>query len=165
MEIKLIRHENISAPTLNQICELKSLHWHFPIEKQLAWIEANIQKNDYHLLIIEDSQLVAYMNLVDINVEIDDHTEAFKGIGNVCTRSSGKGLGNILMDAVNQALIKYEWHGILLCKDPLVGYYKKNHWALVEKAKVEQEKYKEINIMVFNYKMPIKHLRYDGRNF
>lgn len=164
METKLILHKDINTQTLNKICALKSVHWHFPLEKQLEWIQHNIQDLDHHLLIDDNNELVAYMNLVSIEVDVNDIRQEFKGIGNVCTRTSGSGLGNVLMAEANRILTQHNWRGILLCKDNLVPFYAKYNWVLVDKSKIKNDRYSDIHVMVFNTEL-VDSLSYDGRNF
>ena len=162
---ELIKHSDISYDKIQQIVELKSKRWHYTQEQHLDWISKNIQPEDYHILIFENEELIAYTNFVSVKVSINDNEIPFMGIGNVCTAESGKGYGDLLMKEVNKIIVEMNWKGILFCKDELVPYYQKFSWELVPAHKIQTDNFKGINFMVFNVSEDISNLQYDGRNF
>lgn len=164
-QVEIHTHFNLSKDKLLEIIDIKSVRWNYSAEQHLDWIHKNIQANDIHILLYLENQLIAYTNLVNVSAEINNEKKiSFKGIGNVCTLASGKGYGNLLMEAVNKILIQNNWKGILFCKDHLVKYYEKFSWKLVESSKIKSD-FNEINMMIFNCESPITTLHYQDRNF
>lgn len=132
-KVNLIKHKNLKQEDLLKICAIKSLNWPYPITEQLSWIKNNIEENDYHLMIKQNEEVIAYANLVNVTATtINGCDIVFKGVGNVCTSEKGKGYGNIIMTGVNNVLATKNWPGILLCKHNLLGYYEKFNWKTVE---------------------------------
>lgn len=119
----------------------------------MDWISKNIQPEDYHILIFENEELIAYTNFVSVKVSINDNEIPFMGIGNVCTAESGKGYGNLLMKVVNKTIIQQQWNAILFCKDNLIPYYTKYDWLKVGSEKILTKSLNCINIFVFNFKI------------
>ena len=60
----------------------------------------NITSSDIHCILKSDNIDVAYLNLIDINLIIDNSLYKGYGIGNVCSKSKGQGYGT-LMENVN----------------------------------------------------------------
>ncbi|WP_231458833.1 hypothetical protein [Pedobacter sp. Leaf132] len=164
-ELILSKHRDISEIQLEEICKLKAIRWNYPLEEHKSWMQKNIEANDYHLLVSKDQQLVAYSNLINTFASINGELTVFKGIGNVCTRESGQGYGNILMDSINISLFEHNWKGILLCKDHLIAYYQKFGWSLVKKKEILSPIADGINYMIYNHKLKVNSFEYSGRNF
>lgn len=162
---ELIKHSDISYDKIQQIVELKSNRWHYTQEQHLDWISKNIQPEDYHILIFENEELIAYTNFVSVKVSINDNEIPFMGIGNVCTAESGKGYGDLLMKEVNKIIVEKNWKGILFCKEALVPYYEKYNWGLVALNCITSEEIKKHNTMLYNLEKPIASFEYTGRMF
>lgn len=159
-----IKHKDTSPALLRSIAALKSVRWPYPEEQQLAWMEHNIEGEDWHLLLKNGEELVAYMNLVPVSPVIDGVVVPALGIGNVCTKESGKGYGNQLMYAVNRFLNENQLCGMLFCKDHLVPYYQKFNWMLVSMENCNEE-IRAVNTVLYNTG-PVKNsLVYKGRMF
>ncbi|MFE3871963.1 hypothetical protein ACFX5F_12100 [Flavobacterium sp. ZS1P70] len=165
MEFKFLLQSQITAIELESIVSLKKLHWDYSIEEHINWIKANIQADDIHVLMVENNELIGYLNLIKTQVIINSKTHPFLGIGNVCTRNKGKGYGKDLLTAINNYLIINSLNGILLCKNDLMGFYSKVNWVLVDDSIRDQNSYKNINFMLFNYEDEITDFKYSGRNF
>lgn len=159
-----IQHKDVSPELLGAIAALKSVRWPYTIEQQLSWMEKNIEAEDWHLLLQHGDELVAYMNLVQVNPVIDEVMVQALGIGNVCTKESGKGYGNQLMAAVNRFLSEHQLCGMLFCKDHLVPYYQKFDWVLVG-ADNCNEAIKTVNTLLYNFGPVKSSLNYNGRMF
>lgn len=164
-ETLFIRHSDISDDLLSKIYDLKAVRWNYDVDQQKEWIQKNVFADDYHLMIMEDQQIVAYTNLINIKVIINGDDVNVKGVGNVCTLKSGFGLGNILMEQVNKIILKYDSKGMLLCNDYLVGYYQKFSWKLIDKSCVTSNFIFDVNFMLFNFDKSILSLDYNDRNF
>lgn len=165
LRTELIPHSELTEEQLLQIIKLKSVRWPYSEAQQRAWMQENISPEDFHILVYDEDFPIAYTNFVKTNVEINGKDVPFMGIGNVCTAESGKGYGNILMDAVNKAIAEKKWNGILLCQDRLVPYYEKFGWKLVSAEKIQAEKLKSLNTMLYNFEEEVLSLSYTGRNF
>ena len=161
----IIKHSDISEEELTEICKLKAIRWEYTLEQHKKWMAENIRPNDFHVLIKDGEESIAYTNLVDITAIINFKNVSVRGIGNVCTSETGKGFGNVLMEEVNKVLIAHDWKGILLCKDHLVPYYEKFDWKLVDKNTIKTEKFSDINFMIYNFEDVVTSLEYADRNF
>lgn len=164
LSIDFIKHKDISQEFLAAIAGLKAIRWHYPIAQQLDWMAANIEPEDWHLLLKSNGALVAYMNLVQVQPVIDGAPVTALGIGNVCTRESGKGYGNHLMEAVNRFLQEQQLYGMLFCKDHLIPYYKKFDWILIRKENCNPE-IRQVNTLLYNIGTEGSTLSYKGRMF
>ena len=165
IQTKLKLHCDISSVELEAIIIIKSLRWSYSKKQHKAWIDNNLLPDDYHLLVYKDNTLIAYANFINIKVLINDDIFDFRGIGNVCTCSSGKAYGNILMEFINIALTNKSWHGLLFCQTELVGYYQKFGWKLVSSDKIVDTTTKDTNTLVFNFNETIFSLNHYGKFF
>lgn len=127
----LREHAEIDDICLNDINHLKDSIWHYGIDRQSSWIQDNICSQDIHVLGYNDSELVAYANLVKRQVSVDSiRAIDVWGIGNVCVSAKGTGRGRLLMKFINQFIFETNSVGTLLCKSSLVEFYGKNGWIL-----------------------------------
>jgi hypothetical protein len=165
MKFKFYKHSKINQQELEKIADLKKRYWNYTSEEHLNWIERNIKADDIHVLMFEKENLVAYLNLINTEVVINNVVQPFIGIGNVCSSEKGKGYGRRLLIEVNNFLTDYNQSGILFCKEELVNFYKKFRWILIDKSFANQVFFKNINVMVFNFGQNIIRFEYLGRNF
>ena len=131
LTIKFINHNNITDELINKIILIKGQHWKYSIEDQLKWISKNINSNDKHLMIFNnDNMLIAYMNMVNRTIEIENIVYDILGIGNICVDSNyiGKSMGKLLMSVCTFNLNNINKTGVLLCKDKLISFYTKSGW-------------------------------------
>lgn len=128
---KFVKHSDLLFADAIRIAELKDQHWSYGIDSQLCWIINNILNDDVHL-IGEDANgnIRAYLTLVQVVVEYDNHEEKMIGIGGVCVDKSleHKGYGKILIFNANEYIRRSGKKGILLCKEPLREFYYKCDW-------------------------------------
>jgi predicted GNAT family N-acyltransferase len=134
IHINFTPHQDVASQTLAQIARLKQLHWDYPMEDQLRWIENNIQPQDIHLLVYSERRLLAYLNLVHRAVLDSAAKKPVLGVGNVCVDSAAQhtGLGALLMWSANCYLNTHHTAGILLCKASLRRFYEKTGWKAFE---------------------------------
>jgi Acetyltransferase (GNAT) domain len=167
LNAKIIEHQFLNAKDLLAICEIKSAVWSYSIEKQKQWIEQNIKFNDLHFLLFESGELIAYSNLIKIEVVIDGSILEAYGIGNVCSINKGKGHGGLLMSVLGQYLNENNVIGILFCKCSLIGFYLKHSWILVDKLKINLffKAPIDFNVMCYNLNFNFSTLEYKGRTF
>lgn len=165
MEFKFCPHSQLNSQELEKIVDLKKRHWNYSSEEHVNWIQNNINDEDIHVLMFEKEELVAYLNLINTEVIINDTIQFFIGIGNVCSKEKGKGYGGLLINEVNQYLIVQKKLGILLCKVDLIDFYKKYNWKLVNEVLTGNSIGGNVKIMLFNYENEIITFQYLGRNF
>lgn len=165
LETGLIPHCEISVNKLAEIIEIKSFRWSYSEKQHKHWINENLLENDLHLLIYKDDKLIAYTNFISTEAIINNKFYSFMGIGNVCTRTSGKGHGSVLMQAIGDILIDNSWNGILFCKNHLINYYEKFGWKLINEEKIIDNNNSNINVMTYNFNEIVNSLHYTGRNF
>lgn len=140
------KNKELSNDERKEIIRLKQEHWNYNYSQQLVWLKQNLLPDDVHLMAYiynENSEnkqkyLVAYMNIVQITVTIDDQIFYMLGIGNVCVakRFEHQGCGRQLIEMANSYLDKNRSIGVLLCKSSLVDFYKKIGWVTFENVEI-----------------------------
>ena len=164
--IEVIKQSDLSDSDLKTIIELKQCAWDYDFEKQEAWINDNLSADDFHVVMFQDADAIAYLNLININIDINDCTYSALGIGNVCSKVKGKGHGKLLMSLVNQYIETKNCIGVLLCKHPLVSFYEKVNWRLINQVEISSKiNMNDINMMFYNLDLDIDRIKYQGRNF
>ena len=163
--LKVIRHADISKNELDEIIKIKSVAWPYPYEKQLEWISQHLKNSHLHLLLLKNNEAVAYLNLIEIEIEIDHKLFNAFGVGNVCAIEKGKGYGNELMKLTNGYIIDKGQVGLLFCKKELIDFYKRFAWTIVDKNKlILSFDNSKIEAMV-NRLQPFIKLQYKGKSF
>ncbi|MFV7479725.1 hypothetical protein ACNPMW_06060 [Acinetobacter junii] len=159
-QIKLIAHKEITENELNEVVKIKSAQWHYSYNEQLEWIKKNIKDLDIHVLLSSDGRNVAYLNLIDIDLFVEEIPVKGFGIGNVCAIEKGNGFGFELMKEVNETIIRLNKVGLLFCKEPLLKYYSSLGWVELRSTeyKINCEGSK---VMVFNSRNG-SFVRYEG---
>ena len=136
MKIHFIKNSDLEKDDLLKIITLKNQHWDYSIQEHKDWIKVNINKDDFHLLLIDHTDnLVAYLNMTNLVVVQNLETViAGLGIGNVCVDKNfnRKGLGLLLMQIANYYIKNEAKQGLLLCKPSLVNFYKKANWQVFD---------------------------------
>ena len=166
MELEVIKHKDILFKDLRRAIDIKSVAWPFPLESQIKWISDNIDDEDEHVFLKDDSKDLAYMNLVKITFWANNKEYKTFGIGNVCTAIKGKGYGGELMRRVN-AYLREKCHcGLLFCKDGLVPFYKLYDWKEVDHNACKEPTLPEgIHIMTYLAPEEILDFKYKGKLF
>lgn len=113
---------------LNEIIRIKSVAWDFPVDSQIKWIEENLKESDLHILFKVGGEFVAYLNLIDLSLFVDNVQIKGWGVGNVCTKIRGKGYGQLLMRKTNDLILESERIGLLFCKKELDKFYSSCSW-------------------------------------
>jgi predicted GNAT family N-acyltransferase len=159
--VKAIKHVSIDIKTLNDIISIKQLSWKYSTSEHLNWINNNIKDNDYHFLLFKSKEIVAYLNLTNITIDNKNSPIPFLGIGNVCTKYKGIGLGKELMTETNVFINSNGFNGLLFCKNHLVDFYKKCNWIHINNLHPNEE----TNTMIFNYNLDTSFFKYNGKIF
>ena len=164
--LKILVQSEIGQNDLFDIISVKSVAWPYTYEMQLKWINENLNASDLHLLLQEDSKTVAYLNLINIEIEINDINFKSFGIGNVCSAEKGKAYGNELMILTNQYIKENQKTAILFCKPELVCFYEKYDWLTIEKDKLKLAfDNRNIVTMGFNIDCNLQLFKYSGNTF
>jgi hypothetical protein len=153
---QLIDNKSISDRELNEVIKVKQLSWPYTTESHLEWIKQNLKSSDLHFLLYQQDNLLAYINLVDINILIDDKEYIAYGIGNVCTAEKGLGWGGKMMDNVTCFLKKENRAGLLFCKESLLKFYSKYGWETIPSNKIIQPKLND-NVYTMTFGVSCKH--------
>jgi predicted acetyltransferase len=154
----------------NEIIALKQQHWPYDIESQRAWMHNNLNDYDVHVCLEKDEKLLAYLNLVKINVRFGIKKTEMLGVGNVCTHKLylHQGLATELVLKVNEYLISEGIKGILLCHKQLLNFYIKCGWNNISNnllgIYIGKHKYKSC-ILCYNYTPPQNIIAIIDRNF
>jgi len=164
--LKVIKHSLVTKEELGDIIQIKSQAWPYPATKQIEWIKNNLKESDFHILLLKDNHSVAYLNLVDIELFIDDEIFRAFGVGNVCAFEKGKGYGNELMKRTNRFILEHKKIGLLFCKKELIQFYSRYKWHWVNKEKsVIRFNTKNPETMIFNINKSFNFLTYEGNIF
>jgi len=165
-KLTLIPHALLKKAELDRIVQIKSLAWPYTYKKQVEWIKSNLKASDIHVLLQEGEELMAYLNLVDIEVLIDDAPRNAYGIGNVCARVKGQGAGSSLVTGTNAYLLEMNTPGLLFCKRGLVDFYASNSWCVVASERLTLAFNNEkTETMIFNGPDHFQKLEYVGKAF
>lgn len=127
----LVKNAVLTSEVHDKIIMLKDQYWHYPKESHERWRKENLHDDDYHLwLENEAGELIAYLNLVFLQVRFDKRYEKVIGVGNVCVNKdlSGNGIGLLLMQICNYYITNHERRSVILCNKTLANFYTKSGW-------------------------------------
>lgn len=166
-KFQITKNADVTAQLLDGICNIKSIAWPYNIESQKNWIKQNLLGEDLHVLMYSDTKLVAYLNLVHVNLEVDGINIKAMGVGNVCASEKSMGYGGKLLLETNRFLLKEKVVGILFCKEYLVDFYSKYDWKPFLRKNISFKKAQEITFetMLFNAADKIGKIVYSDRFF
>ncbi|MBF5027132.1 GNAT family N-acetyltransferase [Planobacterium oryzisoli] len=162
MEIKVIRNNDIDEKVLLDIVKIKQESWDYSTQQHLKWMSENLMENDLHLMLFQNDELIAYLNLVEVYIDEKSTKIPFWGVGNVCSKYKGRGDGKIIMNEVNSYLNKNSLKGVLFCKEKLVDFYKKVDWRLIDNLYPGNN---DIYTMLYNYDGVTSDFQYNDRLF
>lgn len=161
-----IKHKYISDQQLREIISIKTVAWKYSFEEHMNWINEHLSEEDIHCLLLCNKVPVAYMNLVDTTLEIDNKSYPIWGVGNVCAYETGKGYGGILMEKVNDFILTENRVGLLFCKEKLLNFYVKFNWNIVNFTNnVFPSNASRIYSMVFNMPVNYEKIQFFNRIF
>ncbi|MGQ7871153.1 hypothetical protein [Sunxiuqinia sp. sy24] len=165
-KLQIIQHINVTPKELDEIIHVKSKAWPYTYEKQIEWINQHLQDTDLHVLLLEDNIPVAYLNLGEIEIIIDNEKNKALGVGNVCAIEKRKGYGKELLKQTNKFMLKEKRIGLLFCKKELVNFYKKHSWVLLDKNQLSLPfNSQNIETMIFNVSDTPSSILYKGKPF
>lgn len=166
MELNVLMKKTVelSYDEMNSLIALKQQHWGYTDEQQRRWFSENIMADDYHLQIYGGGVLLAYLNAVNVDVDINQTLHRMLGIGNVCVdkKNAHAGVGSILMACINAFVKQSDTCGILLCKGKWIPFYVTSNWRLInpERIIVADNRF-EHSIMLFD---PHKKIASDDKS-
>lgn len=136
--IEIKKHSELTNEETYLLVGIKNQHWHYKNEEHLRWLKENIMPDDYHLFVWGGNTLLAYLNIVHVDVIIDQKTYGMLGIGNVCVEQEKKGFGKgaVVMAAANAFVKEMNSCGILLCRETLVSFYSKSNWKTISPTEI-----------------------------
>jgi hypothetical protein len=165
-KLRIIKHAEITLQDLNEIIRVKSIAWPYTYDQQVEWMNKNVKENDFHVLLYGKKEIVAYLNLITTELDIDGLNYNAFGIGNVCAIKKGQGFGIELMKQTNQFIIQEGKIGLLFCKPFLVDFYLKCGWTTIKKRKLKLSfDIIDIETLIFNFKFPFTKLTYNKQAF
>lgn len=82
--------------------------------------------------------LLAYLNAVNVEVDINYSQHRMMGIGNVCVekKHTHAGVGSILMACINAFIRQSLSCGILLCKEKMIPFYESLNWQVLSSPQI-----------------------------
>lgn len=165
-DVRFIHNDKLSQELLNEIIQVKSIAWPYNYNDQCEWINNNLKSSDIHVLLFDGDRAIAYLNLVNIIIQIDSTALSGFGIGNVCAIEKGKGWGKELIKEVNQYLLENKRVGFLFCKDKLVKFYTECEWRLITNQYFEiSDITSQVYTFVYNAPENFNQLKYEGDLF
>ena len=163
---QIIRHKDADSSILDRVIALKQSAWPYPKESQLAWMQTNLKDNDLHVILMQDGNDVAYLNLCVIHCKINGEELQCWGIGNVCSAVKGMGYGKGLMTITNNWLKLNNQIGLLFCHSHVERFYSKSGWLKLEKEVCKISGITpEVHTYIYNNRKPIHSIIYKDRLF
>ena len=131
--VRMKNTSELSDIEVSNLIALKQQYWNYSDDEQKEWLITNIRQDDNHLLIYRGGVLIAYLNAVNVEVNINQSMHRMLGIGNVCVdkNETHTGVGGILITCINSFIKKSNTPGILLCREKLIPFYKAYNWSEV----------------------------------
>jgi hypothetical protein len=165
-DVLYIQHSKLTQSLLDEIIKVKTAAWPYSYDEHCEWIKNNLKNSDIHVLLYDGKTALAYINLIEIDVNIDHFELDGFGIGNVCAIEKGKGWGKELIIHVNKYLIENNKFGLLFCKDKLVKFYMEIGWILLDNEQIKLlNKSVGVTSLVYNTHVNFIQLKYDGKLF
>ncbi|MCU8408565.1 GNAT family N-acetyltransferase [Vibrio vulnificus] len=155
----IVTQESLTKSELDSICLIKGVFGPYTMQQQREWIKYNIGPNDRHLLMYLGTILVGYLNIINIEMEIDNISTKAIGIGNVCVSEKGIGLGGDLMSYLSKFIVNNKLIGLLFCDCSNVGFYSKYGWDLLVPSLCTSE------TMIFMDGKPFEEISFSGQMF
>lgn len=165
--LEIIAHRELQLQQLDSIIAIKSVAWPYSYIEHQNWIENHLKPEDLHVLFKRGNEVLAYLNLVDIEVVLNDKLVKCWGVGNVCSKERGKGYGVELMKKVNEFILHSHRVGVLFCKDPLLKFYKTLSWLQIPECGVSLKAESKVNTLIFGVDLGMSThcLSYNGKLF
>ena len=165
-DVLYIQHSKLSQSLLDEIIKIKSVAWPYSYNEHSEWIKTNIKNSDIHVLLYDGKTALAYINLIEIEVNIDEIKLHGFGIGNVCAIEKGKGWGKEIILKVNNYLFENNKVGLLFCKMELLKFYIENGWVMTTNEQIYFSNISDtVNTLVYNIPDNFIQIKYNGQPF
>jgi hypothetical protein len=165
-DVRFIQHDKLPQGLLDEIIKVKAVAWPYSYNQQCDWIKNNLKSSDIHVLLLDGEKVVAYLNLVEIVVQIDSTELSGFGVGNVCAIEKGKGWGRELLKEVNNYLLENRRLGLLFCKEKLVRFYIKSEWILLPNQRLIISNIgSQVYTFAYNAPADFNELKFQGTPF
>lgn len=126
-----VKHRDLSVDDLVMIVKLKQSAWpKYSTYEHMKWITENLKPDDQHCYLDDFS---AYLNLINIEIELDGIKQCAIGFGNLCS-GNNRGSGALLM---KQAMVQQVLPMLSFCNYDLVSYYRHFGWEFVHRSRCE----------------------------
>jgi len=160
-----IRNDQLTHDLLAEIIKVKSVAWPYCYEDQVSWIKSNLKDSAVHVLLLQNQKVVAYLNLIEIELLVNTFIHNSYGIGNVCVLEKGDGWGGELIKHINIYLKSIGKIGLLFCNNQLVKFYSANNWRSINEVKLIFQLKSNEHVMVFNLPENFNQIEYHGTPF
>ena len=137
MEYLLIskKTKQLKKEQINNICKLKNSYWKYGFKSNLEWFKKNVKKYDIHNLIYHKSKLIGYTLLRIRTFYLGKFKKKYFYFDTLIIdkKFRSKGISYFLMKLNNQIIKKNDKISFLICKNKLIGFYKKFGWKVMSK--------------------------------
>lgn len=156
------QHKDITITELMDIARTKQVAWpKYSFDSHLNWMDKVLTPDTWHYMYYVDGVLEAYLNIFNIDVEIDGLPAQINGFGNLCALHNGRAYGSLLMkkslNRINNALS--------FCIYDKVSYYRSFGWEFVHRSMVEMPNVDTEQLRIMTYNMKFLKLKYLGEKF
>ena len=161
-----IQHSELTQSLLDEIIKVKTFAWPYNYDEHCKWIKNNLKNSDIHVLLYDGDTALAYINLIDIKINIDHVDLNGFGIGNVCAIEKGQGWGKEIILKVNNYLFENNKVGLLFCKMELLKFYIENGWVMTTNEQIYFSNISDtVNTLVYNIPDNFIQIKYNGQPF
>lgn len=115
-------------PFLERVLQLKLQFWPYPLSSQRRWFADHVAAQDLHVLALdEEGALVGYTRIA-----LDD-AHGCRVVDTMCVSkgTQRKGVGSLVLQAANAAILNEGRSGLLSCDADLVPFYARSGWRAV----------------------------------
>jgi hypothetical protein len=159
-----LKTSNLNKNIIIQIGKLKNTQWSFGLKSQLKWFKNNCKKNDIHNLFYIKSKLIGYTFLRIRSFSTNNHIKKKYVLFDTLIIHKdyrNKKLSDLLMLFNNTIIKQTGLFSFLICKNDLLGFYKKYNWIKLYKKQFKlKDHLSSANGMIFNTNKKKKYYFY-----
>lgn len=148
--------KNLNKKQILEICKLKDSHWKFGLNEQVNFFKKKCKKYDIHNLLYFNSKIIGYTTLGKRTYYDDSNIKKKYILFNtliIHKKFRKKNFSSMLMTFNNDIIKKQNLFAFLICKNPVVNFYKKNGWnKLSKKCYSIKNKFLVKNGLIYNNK-------------
>lgn len=146
-----------------QISKLKQTFWKYDLKSQISFFEKNYYKFDINNLLYQNKKLIGYNILKKRSLFIKNKKSKYYYLDTLIIDKNQrhKNYGSILMKLNNNLIKNNNLHGMLLCRNNMVSFYKKFGWKIINSQKILlEDKKTHLVKLFFNNKKYKENLKY-----